>query len=278
MLQGLYPWSMSVSPTELLDIARTVALEAGELVARRRSEGVTIAATKSTSIDVVTLADRECEEFVKARLAELRPHDGFYGEEGSDSTGTSGLTWIVDPIDGTVNYLYGIPQYAVSIAVVEGVPDPARWKQVAGVVNNPAAGELYFASAGGGAFLSSGGKEVQLHVNEETHLAHALVATGFGYSSEVRASQAQRLTHILPAVRDIRRAGAASLDLCSVAAGRLDGYFESGTKPWDHGAGSLVAREAGAVVGGLSGDLEGESMLLAANKYLFPEIEKLLLK
>ena len=124
MLQGLYPWSMSVSPTELLDIARTVALEAGELVARRRSEGVTIAATKSTSIDVVTLADRECEEFVKARLAELRPHDGFYGEEGSDSTGTSGLTWIVDPIDGTVNYLYGIPQYAVSIAVVEGGPRP----------------------------------------------------------------------------------------------------------------------------------------------------------
>ncbi|AXE55124.1 inositol monophosphatase family protein [Aurantimicrobium sp. MWH-Uga1] len=269
---------MAVSPTELLDIARTVATEAGELVARRRREGVTVAATKSTSIDVVTLADRECEEFVKARLAQLRPEDGFYGEEGGDSTGTSGLTWIVDPIDGTVNYLYGIPQYAVSIAVVEGNPDPASWKQAVGVVNNPAADELYFASKGGGAFLLTGGKQQQLHVNEETDLAHALVATGFGYSSEVRAIQAQRLTHILPAVRDIRRAGAASLDLCAVAAGRLDGYFESGTKPWDHGAGSLIAREAGAVVGGLYGAAEGESMLLASNKYLFPEIEKLLIK
>ena len=144
---------MSVSAAELLDVALTIAQEAGELVARRRSEGVTIAATKSTSIDVVTLADRECEEFVKARLAELRPEDGFFGEEGGDTTGTSGLTWVVDPIDGTVNYLYGIPQYAVSIAVVEGVADPASWTQLAGVVNNPVIDEMFFASAGGGAFL-----------------------------------------------------------------------------------------------------------------------------
>jgi myo-inositol-1(or 4)-monophosphatase len=269
---------MAVSPTELLAIARTVALEAGELVARRRSEGVTVAATKSTSIDVVTLADRECEEFVKARLAQLRPEDGFYGEEGSDSSGSSGLTWILDPIDGTVNYLYDIPQYAVSLAVVEGTADPQSWKQLAGVVNNPAIGELYYAHIGGGAFLEFNGKISQLKVNEETLLAHALFATGFGYSSEVRAEQAQVLTHVLPAVRDIRRAGAASLDLCAVAAGRLDGYFERGTKPWDHAAGSLVAREAGAVVGGLNGAAEGENMLLATNQQLFPEIEKVLMK
>lgn len=269
---------MTVSPSELLDIALTIAVEAGELVARRRSEGVTVAATKSSSIDVVTLADRECEEFVKARLEQLRPEDGFYGEEGADTTGTSGLTWVVDPIDGTVNYLYGIPQYAVSIVVVEGTPDPASWRQLAGVVNNPAAGELFYASAGGGAFLRTGGVDTQLSVNEETLLGHSLVATGFGYSSEVRAQQAQRLTHVLPAVRDIRRAGAASLDLCAVAAGRLDGYFESGTKPWDHGAGSLVVREAGGVVGGLNGAAESSEMLIASNSHLFAEIEKLLLK
>lgn len=268
---------MAVSPSELLDIARTIALEAGELIARRRREGVTVAATKSSSIDVVTLADRECEEFVKARLLELRPEDGFYGEEGGDSTGTSGLTWIVDPIDGTVNYLYGIPQFAVSIAVVEGTPDPSTWTQLAGVVFNPLLDELYFASTGEGAFLTQAGVTQKLAVNQESLLAHALVATGFAYSSELRAVQSQVLTRVLPAVRDIRRAGAASLDLCAVAAGRLDAYFERDTKPWDHAAGSLIVREAGGVVGGLSGTAEGSDMLLSSNAQLFPQIEKLLL-
>ena len=268
---------MAVSPSELLDIARTIALEAGELIARRRSEGVTIADTKSTSIDVVTFADRECEEFVKARLAELRPEDGFYGEEGGDSTGTSGLTWIVDPIDGTVNYLYGIPQFAVSIAVVEGIPDPGTWKQLAGAVFNPMNDDLYFASLGGGAFRTHAGVTQKLAVNQETLLAHTLLATGFAYSSELRAEQAEVLTRILPAVRDIRRAGAASLDLCAVAAGKLDAYYERDTKPWDYAAGSLVLREAGGVVGGLGGAPEGRDMLLAANTHLFSQIEKLLL-
>ena len=268
---------MAVSPSELLDIARTIALEAGELIARRRSEGVTIADTKSTSIDVVTFADRECEEFVKARLAELRPEDGFYGEEGGDSTGTSGLTWIVDPIDGTVNYLYGIPQFAVSIAVVEGTPDPGTWKQLAGVVFNPMNDDFYFASLGGGSYRTHAGVTQKLAVNQETLLAHTLLATGFAYSSELRAEQAEVLTRILPAVRDIRRAGAASLDLCAVAAGQLDAYYERDTKPWDYAAGSLVLREAGGVVGGLGGAPEGRDMLLAANTHLFSQIEKLLL-
>ena len=268
---------MAVSPSELLDIARIVVLEAGELVARRRREGVTIADTKSSSIDVVTLADRECEEFVRARFAELRPEDGFYGEEGGDDLGNSGLTWIVDPIDGTVNYLYGIPQFAVSIAVVEGTPDPGTWKQLAGVVYNPINGELYSASLGGGAFLTKDGVTQKLGVNQETLLAHTLLATGFAYSSELRAEQAQVLTRILPAVRDIRRAGAASLDLCAVAAGQLDAYYERDTKPWDYAAGSLVLREAGGIVGGLNGAPEGRDMLLAANSYLFPQLEKILL-
>lgn len=268
---------MAVSPSELLGIACTIALEAGELIARRRSEGVTVADTKSSSIDVVTFADRECEEFVTARLAELRPEDGFYGEEGGDSTGTSGLTWIVDPIDGTVNYLYGIPQFAVSIAVVEGISDPGSWKQLAGVVFNPMTDELYLASLGGGAFLTNGGKTEKLSVNQETQLAHTLLATGFAYSSELRAEQAQVLTRILPQVRDIRRAGAASLDLCAVASGQLDAYYERDTKPWDYAAGSLILREAGGVVGGLAGAVEGQNMLLASNSQLFSQIEKLLL-
>lgn len=268
---------MVVSPSELLDIARTIALEAGELIARRRTEGVVVADTKSSSIDVVTFADRECEEFVKSRLAQLRPEDGFYGEEGGDSTGTSGLTWIVDPIDGTVNYLYGIPQFAVSIAVVEGSPDPGTWKQLAGVVFNPLSDDLYFASLGGGAFRTHAGTTEKLAVNQEKELAHTLLATGFAYSSELRALQAETLTRILPAVRDIRRAGAASLDLCAVAAGQLDAYYERDTKPWDHAAGSLVLREAGGVVGGLNGAPEGRDMLLAANSHLFSQIEKLLL-
>ena len=264
------------TPAELLDIARTIATEAGELIARRRREGVVIADTKSNSIDVVTFADRECEEFVKNRLAELRPEDGFYGEEGNEFPGSSGLTWVVDPIDGTVNYLYGIPQFAVSIAVVQGEANPATWKQLAGVVFNPLADELYFASQGGGSWLLHDGKLTELTANKESVIELSLFATGFGYSSQVRAEQAQLLTNVLPVVRDIRRAGAASLDLCAVAAGRLDGYFERGTKPWDHAAGSLVAREAGAKVGGLAGNAEGEAMIIATNPHLYPQIEKLL--
>ncbi|MBU6264629.1 MAG: hypothetical protein KGM14_00290, partial [Actinomycetales bacterium] len=146
-----------------------------------------------------------------------------------------------------------------------------------GVVFNPMNDDLYFASLGGGAFRSHAGVTQKLAVNQETLLAHTLLATGFAYSSELRAEQAEVLTRILPAVRDIRRAGAASLDLCAVAAGQLDAYYERDTKPWDYAAGSLVLREAGGVVGGLGGAPEGRDMLLAANTHLFSQIEKLLL-
>jgi myo-inositol-1(or 4)-monophosphatase len=266
------------TPRELQGIAETIARDAGELIARRRREGVTMASTKSSSVDVVTFADQECEEFVTNALSQVRPEDGFYGEEGADIVGTSGLTWIVDPIDGTVNYLYDIPAYAVSIAVVRGTPDPGSWEQLAGVVFNPITGELFSAAQGLGATMTDAhGNVHHLAVNTEKDIAHALVATGFGYSSTVRAEQAQTLTRILPVVRDIRRAGSASLDLCFVAAGRLDAYFEQGTKPWDHAAGSLIVREAGGQVGGLKGAPEGENMLISASAGIFPEIEKLLL-
>lgn len=270
------------SPTELLVIARRIALEAGELIVRLRAEGVQIAASKSSAEDVVTFADRQSEEFIRTRLAELRPDDGFFGEEGGADKGSSGLTWIVDPIDGTVNYLYGIPHYAVSIAVVRGEPNPATWTALAGVVINPVSGELYTAAQGGGAFLETGllgsatPESRRLTINPVTDLSLTLVGTGFAYSAELRAQQAQVLTRLLPAVRDIRRAGAASLDLCAVAAGRLDAYFERDTKPWDHAAGSLIAREAGAHVAGLNGAAEGQDFIIAAHPERFGELEKVL--
>jgi myo-inositol-1(or 4)-monophosphatase len=258
--------------TDLLELARRVALDAGALAARRRAEGVEIAATKSSIVDVVTLADREVEAFVRSAIADARPDDGFLGEESTGTVGGSGLTWIVDPIDGTVNYLYGIPQYAVSIAVVEGGADPAEWNALAGCVVNPANGEVFAAAQGGGAYLGS----QRLQVNPGVSLEQTLLSTGFSYSAETRARQGQVLAGILGRVRDIRRAGSASLDLCWVAAGRLDAYAERGLNPWDHAAGALVVREAGGHVGGFEGDAEGIRFLLAADESLAGLLEPIL--
>jgi myo-inositol-1(or 4)-monophosphatase len=259
-------------PADLLNIARTIAQEAGALALRTRREGVQVAATKSTDTDIVTYADQAVQDFVRSRLAELRPHDGFFGEEDGGSTGSSGLTWVVDPIDGTVNYLYDLPQWAVSIAVVEGEPDPSTWTALAGAVINPSIDELYTASRGGGAFLGT----TPIHVSQQHDIGHALVATGFGYSAEKRSRQGRMLAEVLPRVRDIRRAGACSLDLCAVATGRNDAYFEHGVKPWDHAAGALIVREAGGMVGGYRGAREGEELTLAANETLFVALEELL--
>lgn len=259
-------------PADLLNIAQTIAQEAGALALRTRREGVEVAATKSTDTDIVTFADQAVQDYVRTRLAELRPQDGFFGEEDGGSTGTSGLTWVVDPIDGTVNYLYDIPHWAVSIAVVEGQPDPSTWTALAGAVINPSIGELYTAAAGGGAFLGAN----QIHVAQQNDLAQALVGTGFGYSAEKRARQAHMLTNVLPRVRDIRRAGVCSLDLAAVATGRYDAYFEHGVKPWDHAAGALIVREAGGIVGGYRGNREGEELTLAANPVIFEALEHLL--
>ena len=255
-----------------MNIARTIAQEAGALALRTRREGVQVAATKSTDTDIVTYPDQAVQDFVRTRLSELRPNDGFFGEENGGSTGSSGLTWVVDPIDGTVNYLYDLPQWAVSIAVVEGAPDPSTWTALAGAVINPSIDELYTASAGGGAFLGS----TSIHVSQQNDIGHALVATGFGYSAEKRARQGRMLAEVLPRVRDIRRAGACSLDLCAVATGRNDAYFEHGVKPWDHAAGALIVREAGGMVGGFRGAREGEELTLAANQALFGALEELL--
>lgn len=263
----------TVASTELLALAQRTAIAAGELAHRRRVEGVQIAASKSSPEDVVTLADRETEALIRGLIADARPDDGFHGEESTATTGTSGLTWVVDPIDGTVNYLYGIPLYAVSIAVVEGDADPATWTALAGAVKNPAIDELFSARAGGGAQLNGRSLTVQSGVP----LSLALFGTGFSYDSSRRSRQAQVLHGLIHQVRDIRRMGAASLDLCAVAAGRLDLYYERGLHPWDHAAGGLVAAEAGAKVGAFGDDREGISLLIAAAPDLYAAAEPVLL-
>ncbi len=260
------------SPAELLALAADVACEAGELAHRRRAAGVSVAATKSALADIVTEADREVEQLIRARLQAARPDDGFLGEESDPRPGASGLTWVVDPIDGTVNYAYGIPAYAVSIAVVEGEPSPDAWIALAGVVFNPAVGELFTAACGAGAHLGG----ARLQVNQQASKAGALLATGFGYDPATHAPQLQRIARVMPLARDLRRIGAASLDLAYVAAGRLDGYFEKGLQPWDHAAGALLVAEAGGQVGGADGQREGRELIIAAAPPLYAAIERAL--
>ncbi|WP_090030956.1 inositol monophosphatase family protein [Cellulomonas marina] len=243
----------------LLAVAETVAREAGALVHEGRPERVTVAATKSSPQDVVTAMDVASETLLRRRLAELRPDDGVLGEEGTDHAGTSGVTWVVDPIDGTVNYLYGIDDYAVSVAAVVGDPDPATWTVLVGCVHAPAVGTTYTAARGRGAWRDG----VPLQVNADVPLALSLVGTGFGYEAERRRAQGAVVAALLPQVRDVRRIGSAALDLCRLGAGGLDLYYERGLNPWDLAAGQLVAQEAGAVVTGLHGRPPGRDMTVA---------------
>ncbi len=228
----------------LRELAVDIAREAGELARTRRASGVALAATKTTLADIVTEADREVEELIQARLRAERPGDGFLGEEsGAVAQSTTGVTWVVDPIDGTVNYAYGIPAYSVSIAAVRGGMDPEGWEDLAGAVHAPAFGELFSAARGEGAWLGS----IRLSATEETP-AGALLGTGFGYDPATHDGDIAMVRRVMPMARDIRRIGSAALDLAYVAAGRLDGYFERGLKPWDFAAGALLVREAGGEV------------------------------
>ena len=259
---------------DLLDLARRIALEAGALAKQRRLEGVEVAASKSSPVDIVTEADRETERLIRDALAQARPADGFFGEESGAEAGTSGLTWVVDPIDGTVNFLYGIPHYAVSIAVVEGEPDPLTWTALAAAVVNPASGELFTATAGGGAFLGA----EPIRVAPAVDLSQALVSTGFAYDSGERGRQGSVVSQLLPLVRDIRRMGTASLDLCFVACGRANAYYERTLSPWDHAAGALIAREAGATVKGLGEAAPSRDFILAAHPELAARLERELVR
>ncbi|MBY3552886.1 inositol monophosphatase [Modestobacter lapidis] len=246
-------------PAQLLGLARATAEEAALLVRAGRSSAADQVDTKSSSVDVVTAVDTASEELIVRRLLETRPDDGVLGEEGAARAGTSGVRWVVDPIDGTVNFLYGLPAYAVSIAAeVDG-------RTEVGVVLNVATGELFTAVRGQGAWSTAPGTAAsRLAGSAPVDLDHTLVATGFGYRVEQRRLQGAVVAELLPQVRDIRRNGCASLDLCSAAAGRVDAYYELDLKPWDHAAGALVAAEAGLVVTGTGGRPFAEPMAVAA--------------
>ncbi|MGF6823988.1 myo-inositol-1(or 4)-monophosphatase [Microbacterium sp. ZKA21] len=238
-------------------LAVDIAREAGDLAKLRRSVGVSLAATKSTLADIVTEADREVEDLIRARLTAERPGDGFLGEESEADASVTGVTWVVDPIDGTVNYAYGIPSYSVSIAAVQGPALPDEWVSLAAAVYAPALGELFSAWRGGGARQD----ERSLHVTTEIP-AGALLATGFGYDPATHDGDLQTVRSVMPIARDLRRGGSAALDLAYVAAGRLDGYFERGLKPWDHAAGALLVEEAGGRVSRLD-TFSSRPMLIA---------------
>jgi myo-inositol-1(or 4)-monophosphatase len=236
---------------ELREVAEKLVAEAADFVRARRTQLVDMSGhadrsavrTKSTATDPVTLADTETERLIRDRLAELRPGEPILGEEGGgEPSDGDGLRWVVDPIDGTVNFVYGIPAYAVSLgAQVNGV-------SVAGAVADVVSGEVYSAAVGRGAHVLTAGGRRRLHCNEIEDLSMALVGTGFGYAPQRRAAQAAVVARILPEVRDVRRIGSAALDLCMVAAGRLDAYYEHGLSIWDWAAAALIAAEAGAVV------------------------------
>lgn len=234
---------MTHDPVALRDVASSVAREGAELARRMRAAGIDVADTKSSAVDVVTEADRAVEALIRRRLLEQRPDDAILGEEGDDHPGTSGVRWVVDPIDGTVNYLYGLPDCAVSVAA------EVDEEILAGVVVTIPTGVEYAAALGHGATRDG----APITVRTTPPLAESLVLTGFGYRAETRAHQAASVAALLPRVRDVRRMGSCSLDLCHVADGSADAYVEEGPARWDWAAGSLVAAEAGAVFARLPG-------------------------
>ena len=269
-------------PGELLRIAREAATAAGRLLASWRRDGrPDVVEVKSSPTDVVTEMDRRSEVLITEHIRAVRPGDTVLGEEGGQTAGVlprsadgpagpARIRWVVDPLDGTVNYLYGLPDWSVSIAAeMDGLV-------VAGVVEVPRHGETFTAVVGGGAWLHRDGNTVPLHCSTGVELGQALVATGFGYAAGRRQVQGEVVAALLPRVRDIRRGGSAAVELCSVAAGRLDAFYERGLNYWDYAAGGLIAREAGALVGGLGGRAEGTSMTVAAGPGLYQRLDTFL--
>jgi myo-inositol-1(or 4)-monophosphatase len=251
---------------ELLELALEAAHRAGALLHDGRPADLAVSATKSSSVDVVTEMDLASEKLITGYLADRRPDDGFLGEEGASSPGTSGVRWIVDPLDGTVNYLYGLPGWGVSIAAeFEG-------ETVVGVVESPPRRETFRAALGHGAFCNA----QPIHCRPAPPFDQALVGTGFNYVAERRAAQAELVRQLIPRVRDIRRSGSAAVDLCDVAAGRLDAFYERGLHAWDLAAGDLIAREAGARTGGRPGLAPDGELTVAASPGVFEILQPLL--
>lgn len=253
---------------ELRDLAVTLAREAGELVTSMRADiEADSISTKSSTVDLVTAADKAAEKLIVDGILAARPNDGILGEEGASIDSSNGVRWIIDPIDGTTNFVYQIPAFSVSIAVeIDGVIS-------AGAVYQPSTGVMYEAALGAGARRDG----QPISVNPKTSLETSLVATGFAYGSERREGQAQVLLRLLPVVRDIRRFGSAALDLCFLAEGQVDAYYERGLNDWDMAAGALIAAEAGAIVGDLRGNGPTTDFLVAAPVGIFEGLRDLLM-
>jgi myo-inositol-1(or 4)-monophosphatase len=256
---------MHTEQTDLHTLSIDLARGAAAIVREGWQHDLGVSA-KTTATDLVTEVDRATERWLVEQLATRRPDDGVLGEEGGGRAGTSGVRWLLDPIDGTVNFVLGLPHYAVSVAAeVEGTV-------VAGAVCNPVSGEVFHARIGGGAFLD----QTPLSGPRDVPLARAVVGTGFGYDASVRTRQVAAAAPMLARIADLRRLGAASLELCFLAAGRLDAYFEAGLNPWDHAAGGLIATEAGCVVTGLHGRPPSGQLYAAAGPNLAPAFFALL--
>ncbi|CAB4878138.1 unannotated protein [freshwater metagenome] len=247
-------------------LACDLAVRAGHLISEGRLRGVGAVDTKSSATDMVTAFDRASEALIVEALRLHRPDDAIIGEEGTADTGTSGVRWLIDPIDGTTNFLYGLPGYAVSIAAADNLGT------LAGAVFVPATDELFSAARGEGATLNG----AAIHCSSTSALPHALLATGFSYDADRRRQQMSRLQHIIGDIRDIRRCGAAAVDLCNVASGRVDAYFEEHLGPWDLAAGELIATEAGCRSGDLSGGPVRPTQVLVTNAQLFEPMRSLL--
>lgn len=257
----------SVLGAQLLQVASDLARQAGTMALMGRRSGLTEVQTKSTTTDMVTEFDRASELFVVEGLSRQRPDDAIVGEEGTAHTGTSGITWYVDPIDGTTNFLYDLPCWAVSIGATDELGS------LAGAVYVPALDEMFTAVRGGGAYLNGS----PICCNTTTDLSQALVGTGFSYSPAQRTVQAQRVSQVIHLVRDIRRFGAAAIDLCYVACGRLDAYFEENLLMWDIVAGELIAREAGCRSGNFHGQAVTPAQVLTTVPAIFDDLAQLII-
>jgi myo-inositol-1(or 4)-monophosphatase len=256
------------APSELRDLmqlAADLALQAGSAHLAGARGDLQIE-TKSSSTDMVSQVDREAERLIVDGLRQARPNDAILAEEGSAGEGTSGVRWVIDPLDGTTNFVYGYPAYAVSIAAeVDGIAQ-------VGVIYDSSSGLSYEAITGYGAWCG----ERRLSARQQTDLSQALVATGFSYDAAERENAGAALGSILGRIRDIRRGGSAALDLCHVAAGRVDGYFEAGLSPWDHAAGAVIAQEAGADVRHVPSPSGSGKVIVAAHPLLMPSLLSLL--
>ena len=246
---------------ELLNLAESIALKAGSLLVNRPSKFDLD--EKSGVFDFATQMDHESEKLIVSEILAARPNDGLIGEEGANRESKSGVTWVIDPIDGTVNYLYDIPGWCISIAAKD------RDGGLAGVVYSPATQSLWKAHRGGGAFLNGN----PIKCNDPVALNRALVGSGFAYDLEKRKIQAALIARLLPEIRDLRRLGACAVDMCHVASGSLDAYFEAGVNEWDYAAAGLIATEAGAMISIDKGIWNGEkNMVIVAGPALHPAL------